>query len=453
MMKLELYNYDIYPKVFPCGRTQMVTVQPLGGHVAVLPGMVCQVEIKKMDRDNWQQYPEISGRQLMAVPVSEDGCLHFTAHYDAEGEYLIQIWLEQMPDRKISLSVYALEEDLAIRLPFRGDLHVHTCRSDAQEAPATVAANYRGHGYDFMAITDHRRYYPSLEAMAAWEDLSDLILVPGEEVHLPFNDVHYVNFGGSYSINALVAPNCNQEAGGDDLRYRSLDCLAPAVMDMEEFETMIRKRAENVPLEHESLRLSYAVLQWTYEQVQKGDGLGIFPHPCWVCPVMQVPEMYTRFIYENAPFDAFEVLGGESYYAQNGFQTGFYYEMKAKGFDRAVVGSTDTHGSTEHNPNAKLCSTIVFAKENSRGRLIDAIKEKYSIAVDTNNCEYRLVGDYRLMKYASFLMENYFPLHDQACRAEGYYMNRCLAGDPYAKTILLAMKGQIQRMQEKYFAG
>ena len=85
-MKAELYNYDIYPKVFLCDREQTVTVQPLGDHAAVPPGMACQVEIQKMDRDNWKQYPESSGRKLLTVPVSDDGCLRFTAHYEGEGE-------------------------------------------------------------------------------------------------------------------------------------------------------------------------------------------------------------------------------------------------------------------------------------------------------------------------------------------------------------------------------
>jgi hypothetical protein len=48
-------------------------------------------------------------------------------------------------------------------------------------------------------------------------------------------------------------------------------------------------------------------------------------------------------------------------------------------------------------------------------------------------------------------MENYFPLHDLACEAEGYYMNRYIAGDPRAHAILKAMKGQQKDMMEKYF--
>ncbi|MBQ9116440.1 MAG: hypothetical protein IJY04_05405 [Clostridia bacterium] len=167
--------------------------------------------------------------------------------------------------------------------------------------------------------------------------------------------------------------------------------------------------------------------------------------------MMQLPEDYTEFIYKNAPFDAFEVLGGESYYQHNGFQTALYYDMKAKGIDHPIVGSTDTHGSTEHNRNALICSTIVFSKENTAEQLVSSIKDKYSIAVDTISAEYRLVGDFRFVKYGSFLMENYFPLHDLACRAEGYYMNRVLAGDKRAEAVLATMKGQIPEMQKKYF--
>lgn len=329
---------------------------------------------------------------------------------------------------------------------------MHTCRSDGAEGPTTVCANYRGHGYDFFTISDHRRYYPSIEAIEFYKDLTDFNIVVGEEIHLPLNDVHYVNFGGTYSINALLTGSANDEKAGKDLRYRSLDGIAPEPMEREAFIEMIRERAKSVPREHESERLSFAVLEWIYEHMQKNGGLGIFPHPYWLCQMDQLPEDYTRFIYEKAPFDAFEVLGGENYYHHNGFQTALYYEMKAKGMDRPIVGSTDSHGSTKNNRNALICSTIVFADKNERTSLIDAIKNKYSVAVDTISAEYRLVGDFRFVKYGSFLLENYFPLHDLACETEGYYMNRLVAGDPRAAEVLKVMKGQVPEMQKKYFA-
>ena len=450
-MKSELYRYDIFPKVILTGVEKEITIQPLGAHAAFIAENEYVLRVYKVDQSNPHAYPERGGRFEFKVKPDCDGCLRFSHAFEGEGEYLVNIHANPAERHFCTLALYALEHDMAGRIPYRGDLHMHTRRSDGQEAPATVAANYRGHGYDFTVISDHHRYYPSLEARAFWGELTDLAIVQGEEVHLPFNDVHYVNFGGSYSINALVKPSVNDEQG-DDLAHRSLDGKAPEPMTRQEFEVMIRERAKHVERENESERLSFAVLEWIYEHMQKNGGLGIFPHPYWLCQMMHLPEDYTKFIYEKAPFDAFEVLGGENYYQHNGFQVGLYYEMKAKGIDHPVVGSTDSHGSTEHNRNALICSTIVFAKENSTEGLVKAIKEKYSIAVDTISAEYRLVGDFRLMKYASFLMENYFPLHDLACRTEGYYMNRYIAGDSRAEVILKEMKGQIPEMQKKYFA-
>jgi len=451
-MKKELYNYDIYPKVFLGDRETTVTIKPLGSHAEFTAEKVYAVEIFKVSESNPRHYPERGGRSEREVTPEDDGTLRITAFFEGEGEHFINVYIDEDKIIRHTFSVYSLNSDMAGRVPLRGDLHVHTCRSDGKESPDIVCANYRAHGYDFTVISDHHRYYPSLEAKMVIDGISDLTVVQGEEVHLPLNDVHYVNFGGSYSINALITPSKNAEKAGNAPEWRSLDGVAPDTMTRDEFERMIRERAKSVPRENESERLSYAVLEWIYGHIKKNGGLGIFPHPYWLCQMMQLPEDYTEFIYKNAPFDAFEVLGGESYYQHNGFQTALYYDMKAKGVAPPIVGSTDTHGSTEHNRNALICSTIVFAKANTDREIISAIKEKYSVAVDSISTEYRLVGDFRWVKFGSFLLENYFPLHDLACEAEGYYMKRYITGDSRAKAVLEALKGQIPEMQRKYFS-
>lgn len=43
---------------------------------------------------------------------------------------------------------------------YRGNLHAHSTISDGQRSPADVIAWYRGHGYDFLALTDHDRWAP-----------------------------------------------------------------------------------------------------------------------------------------------------------------------------------------------------------------------------------------------------------------------------------------------------
>lgn len=449
-MKAVLYDYDIFPKVFIEKTKKVITIMPLGNHAAFALDNEYTVSVTKLSESNSGAYPERNGRYKYTLKPENDGCLRFECSLDGEGEYSVVVLEGSEGKHRATLSIYALAEDMKDRIPLRGDLHMHTNRSDGREAPAIVAANYRGHGYDFMVISDHGRYYPSLEAIEFYKDITDFNVVPGEEVHLPLNDAHYVNFGGTYSINALVKPSGNDELG-DGMDKRSINGKAPDPMSHDEFCAMIRERAKSVPREHESERLSFAVMQWIYEHIQAGDGLGIFPHPYWMCPMFQLPEEYTEFVYREKPFDAFEVLGGENYYQHNGFQTAFYYDMKAKGIDHPVVGSTDSHGSTEHYRNALICSTIVFAKANERKSLIEAIKDRYSVAVDTISAEYRLVGDFRLIKYASFLMENYFPIHDLACKAEGYYMKQYACGDKRAEKVLASMKGQIPEMQKKYF--
>ena len=449
-MNLVLYHYDVYPKVFLGDRIQCITIQPLGKKSEFISNHSYTVQICKVKESSPKNYPERSGRSTVVTKPDENGFLRLSAYFEGEGEHFVRVY--ENPEEKpiFTLSVYSLFEDMAGRFPYRGDLHVHSCRSDGREGPKNVAAYNRAKGLDFTVISDHRRYYPSLEAMEAFGDLTDLAIIPGEEIHLPLNDVHYVNFGGTFSVNALVTPSKNAELG-EGMEFRSLGGTAPDPMTEEEFREMIRKRSESVPREHESERLSFAVLEWIYEQVTEAEGLGIFPHPFWLHPMMQLPEDYIEFVYKNKPFDAFEVLGGSTAYSHNGFQTAFYYKMKAEGIDHPVVGSTDSHSSLEINPNGNICSTIVFAKANKRASLIEAIKDRYSVAVDTISKEYRLVGDYRWIQYGAFLMEHYFPLHDIPCRAEGYYMNRYLAGDTRAEAILRTMKGQIAEMMEKYF--
>ena len=215
-MKIELCDYDVYPKVVLSGRASKITVSPLGAHVAFAPGVSYTALIHKASESNPEQFPERSGRlELSAVP-NEEGNLVFSVVLEGEGEHYLHLCLDAERRRRVTLCLYSLLPDMAGRVPLRGDLHMHSCRSDGREAPEIVTANYRGHGYDFFSLTDHHRYYPSLEVMEYYRDLTDFNLVPGEEVHLPLNPAHFVNFGGTFSVNALVTPSKNEEKAGVD---------------------------------------------------------------------------------------------------------------------------------------------------------------------------------------------------------------------------------------------
>ena len=140
-------------------------------------------------------------------------------------------------------------------------------------------------------------------------------------------------------------------------------------------------------------------------------------------------------------------------YRKNGYQTIRYYEDKAKGIRFPIVGSTDSHNSLpDHSDMALMASTFVFAKENSRKSLISAIKEAYSVAVDTISAEYRLVGDFRLVKYTRFLLDEITPLHDELCFEEGRLMKAYAPGDLDAEEALRFISGRMDKFYQKYFA-
>lgn len=455
-MKDVIHNYDIFPKVFPCDKEIEITIKPLGAHVA-FDRDEYNIVICPLTQGCRRDYPNTTGFEDMKVKPDADGCIRFKYTFKGEQEHYIR-FLKENGDRDFQLSVYSLKEDLCGRYPFVGDLHMHTCRSDGKQAPAIVAANYRRHGYDFLGITDHRYYYGSLEAINAYKDVPlEFTLVPGEEVHMTrgdmdfVNDVHMVNFGGLYSVNALVYDDELVKTIGDDKALRAVDGNCPDMMTREEFDSQVNALADTLDIPEGVERFPYACCHWITNQIRKAGGLSIFAHPYWISNVFQVPENLSEAMFAGGAFDAFEVLGGESYFEQNGLQTIFYYEQCAKGNKYPIVGSTDSHSSF-NNRNAFICSTIVFAPENTRESLMASIKDFYSVAVDTISTEYRMVGDLRLVKYAAFLYENFFPLHDELCREEGMLMKQYATGDEDAARLLSAIHGRMKKQREKYFA-
>lgn len=452
-MKQHLYYFDIYPKVFVVEREQVITVRPISDKRAFSSGEY-RISVMSLDLGSPHHYPD--NRFDIDLTLAEDGYLSFKYSAATEGEYRVRIFKKNGDEYERlvrDLSFYALGEDLAERIPLRGDFHMHTCRSDGREDPGTVCANYRRMGYDFIAVTDHGRYYPSLEAMEIYKNAS-LTVLPGEEVHMPLTDMHIVNVGGLFSVNGLLDSSANNSEMGSARKYRSLYGEAPDVMTYEEYCRQIKEIEESeecADCPENVSRTWYAVAVWISRKIREGGGISIFAHPYWIADMYHIPEPLTMYMMKKHPFDAFEVLGGENYYEQNGFQTALYYDEYKNGRVHPIVGSTDSHGSTEHNRNRDICSTIVFARDNSREGIISAVRDGYSVAVDTISREFRLVGEMRLQKYACFLMDNWFPLHDRIAEMDGEIMLEYYRGDASEEELEFT-KEKAEAMFKKYFA-
>lgn len=455
-MKTELCYYDVWPKVFPAGKPVDITVKPLTA-IRFFPGFEkrpYRIMLMPLLQRDWAHNDAPSAFRTIYVTPDEDGCLRFTAAFEGEQEHYIRIFKSEDPqdnERLCQLSVYSVGEDLVGRYPYMGDLHIHTRYSDGREDPAFVAANYRKAGYDFIAITDHGRYYPSLYAMKAYKDAKlGLNLVPGEEVHLPENDVHIVNFGGKWSVNGLHTGSNQYKEAGDALELRTVDPEnCPDVMSVEEYTRQVEEIAANTEYPQGVPPFVAASCSWGFKHIQEAGGLAIFAHPYWINNTFHVSEALTDYLFDQNEFDAFEVLGGEAYLDQNEFQVMHYNEARIRGKNFPVVGSSDSHG-TVNNPKWRLGQTIVFAPENTREALVDSVKGFYTVAVGNVSPQYHLAGELRFVRYGRFLMDNYFPLHDELCIEEGRMMREFINGRASAEE-LSALADRTAKLAEKYF--
>ena len=344
-----LRDYDVYPKVFRCGKETQFHVRPTGCRPQFEPGKSYQLVVCALEEGAPWDFPLTADFKKYELAADEEG--GFTAAHTFESEQMYFLRFENMDGQRIvQFPVYAVKDDLAERYPFLGDLHMHTFRSDGRQSPPVVAANYRRHGYDFTVISDHHRYWPSLEAIGAYKDVPlEFTIVPGEEVHMPpvdgkANPVHIVNFGGEYSVNALTDGPSMQEKGSDP-KYRSLGGECPEYMPKEAYDEMMRGLMEQAELPEGIDPYPAVCCKWVFDEIKKAKGLGIFPHPTWISNVYNVSERFIEYLMQTQPFDAFEVLGGENYFEQNGLQTVRYYEDRARGRRSPVGGSTDSHNS------------------------------------------------------------------------------------------------------------
>ncbi len=421
-MKTELEYYDIYPKVVRADSETQITIRPLGRHTAFVGGQAYMVAVVPMfESKNYTDRPY----EEVEVVATKNG-LAFS--YFFKGEQPYNLYVKRTDEREsFTMMIYAVLPDLYELTPYMGDLHVHTHFSDGCEAPEYVAAQYRKCGFDFLAITDHGRYFPSLEAIEAYKDAEiALKLFPGEEVHTPGNNAHVVNFGSGFSVNELFH--------NDPERARSEI-------------TAIQSRLE-IPEGVDGF--AYASCCWSFGKIREGGGLAIFPHPHWIDGrAYHVSEKMTQLLFQNKPFDAFELIGGQTL-TENMMQIARYFQARAEGLDCPIVGSSDSHGVI----NAEwfgIGRTIVFAKSNRKEDIIDAVKASRSVALETYAEENhpRVYGAFRLVNYAEFLLNEYFPLHDDLCYEEGRLMRCYINGDPEAKAALASLRNRTQKLIDK----
>jgi len=359
--------------------------------------------------------------------------------FESEQEHIFRIE-EVKADGKArevgTFHIYSLKPDLFALRPYKGDIHMHSYRSDGLEAPGYVIGAGRRAGLDFMALTDHYNYAASLEVIELFRNLPvDLKIFPGEEVHPPDNPVHFVSFGAREGITELYR--------ADQTVYR------------QEVQSIMNKLG-NLPPGVD--RFQYASSIWTFEKIRERDGLGIFAHPYWQPGnANYISYALVDHIFETGIFDALELVSGFDWQALqevdvNNLQLAKYLEAKAKGQKIPVVGISDSH-TCEQSDMFGRYYTICFAPSAELPELIKAIKDERSVAVETVAGHLpRPFGPFRLVAFTHFLLRYVLPLHDEMCFEEGRLMVDYAGGNKGVVEELKLLQGQVKKYYDRIWA-
>lgn len=422
-------SYILFPSVVPAGKVSKMTICAAEPAYMMPEGKEYTLKIITVNSDD--SYYDPQTHKILTLQASQ-GVLQFDFLFESEQEHLVQLISD---DTVIdTFSVFSAYEDLYALTPLRGDLHSHSCRSDGTRDPASQAGHYREQGYDFVALTDHNRFYPGDEIDTIYQGVNTgLTRVSGEEVHCPGSVVHIVHIGGKESVAARFIH--------DPEAYEK------------EIDAYLEKVPNNVP---EIYKTRYAKAMWATDAIHAVGGLAIFPHPFWrpnKSKIFNVCDDFAKILLKSGMFDAYEVIGAMTQ-DDNNRSVAFWGDLRAEGLKISVVGSSDIHNlrNYEHFPGH---FTICFAKENTNDAIVEAIKNGLSVAVETAgfepNKQYRCYGSTRLVTYAHFLLKYYFPKLQRLTAGAGVAMRAYTMEDTTAE--LINMHTQLADKFTKRFFG
>ena len=414
---------EMYPKVVASHSRQTVYVRLEGEVTAPAARLV------PMETYGVSHYPDYWSHHADRYPWVEltpcgDGLWCADLDFAEEQRYCIKFKVGE----EISWShyLYAVDPDLAALRPYKGDTHLHTCRSDGKGEPFEVACAYRSEGYDFIAVTDHGRYTPSDELQAEMGILTDRFYVMhGEEVHPK---------GGSYfHIVSLDADRHVSALFEDDPAYVKAEI--DRIVAEEDFSALPDPYAA-------AYRIFIA------REIRRAGGFAVLAHPFWEADgEYNYQPTECRYHVKNGHFDALELFGGNDDTGNgNNLLELVYHDLRAEGYTIPVVGSSDAHTTYpfgDYDHFGKQFS-LIFA--TGCDDLLTAVRQYRSVAVRReSNKHFRCVGDFRYAKYARFLMAEYYPAYTELCAAHAAALSQ------RDEAALTQVEAQITAFQEKFY--
>lgn len=427
-MRNESRFFTVFPSVVKAGVVTEITITAIHKKVLMKDGEYRLRVVPKEKRD----FPRNAELKILGnkfnelTAIAKDSKITFSYNFKNEQEYRL-ILLSENGDKLYDFGIYALANDLFGTLPYRGDMHMHTTCSDGLGTIAQLTSACRQMGLDFICITDHHKHYPSIEAIKMFEGAdTGLTILPGEEVHnCDMGYIHIVNLGGRSSVNELIEN------------------------DYEGLCKTLKKEAEKITELDEIDAFDFVMRRWICDRIREAGGKAIFPHPYWtICDEYHSETDFVIYSLKQGIYDIFEVFGGCKP-NENRLQASLWQNLRLNGIDMPIVGSTDAHDYVKENELFGKYCTVVFVKNGEE--IIDAIMDKRSVAVDIidEKAPY-IVGNFRLVKYATFLMENFYPVYETYTQDLGALM-RSYAENGDCKKAIETVNRKAQEYRTQFF--
>ena len=423
---------DIFPKVVHARRKEKLTLV-VSDRTKIKVGTPVSIKIQPMEHYSIPHTPEYRIDEEDRYPYIEverldDGNFACEYEFSAEQKYSVRL---KIGDRLVGESfLYALEDDLMELRPYKGDTHIHSKYSDGEGEPFEIGCAYRTEGFDFIAITDHHKMQPSLDAKTVFSSLTNHFMAfPGEEVHnKSMGYFHIVNFGGSTSVNLIFEENA------------------------EYAESEISRIAEEVKMPGGVDKRSAAHRIFIANEIKRGGGVSVLSHPFWdAYGEYNVPISENIFLMKQGVFDAVELFAAnDASGSGDNLEAALWSELRASGATAAPLGASDAHCALSGKELFAKRFSLVLAKELSA--VPDAVRERKTVAVTyKSERDFFCFGEFRLVKYARFLLEEYYPCYEKLTKKHAQAMKRTAKG--VGKGELCAVEIQIDEFVKSYFAG
>ena len=417
---------DIFPKIFEAGKKSHLSIR-LPSSVAKTENLrfVCASEdgfaldmspyfpeYRTLPNDNIPGYakqpPDFSSKiPPVAFELRGDFAKFDNIVFPKEGRYVFCA-----KDKKnatlLRAWVYALKPDLFELRPYIGDIHMHTTHSDGRDSNLEMAlVRIENKTYGICKTTGK--------------------LIPGEEAHGSL--LHINNFDSSGGIAEWVREN---RADFDARTERILKTI-PESLGLGKLDKLTLAQSEAV-----------------FEKIREMGGMSVFNHPYWRRNGEQLncSDALRDALISRQKFDAYEIVNGSINYDSSDLSAARHAEAAQDGYFMPIVGCSDAHKSDELGCGI----TVAFAKSKESADIRKAIMSLNTIAVDTSGSFERpkMYGKMRLVKYASFLWKNFFPLHENLCAKQSAALRKYFESGASDASVSKELEASIAELEKLY---